>query len=57
MLGGVLKKCLMILLVVVVAIPVFSGVGYVLQRTLIQRSLGAGPLATLLVTFGLSIVL
>lgn len=44
-------------LVLVVAIPVFSVVGYVLQRTLIQRSLGAGPLATLLVTFGLSIVL
>ena len=43
--------------VLVVAIPLFSVVGYVLQRTLIQRSLGAGPLATLLVTFGLSIVL
>jgi branched-chain amino acid transport system permease protein len=43
--------------VVVVAIPIFSVLGYALQRTLIQRSLGAGPLATLLVTFGLSIVL
>ena len=44
-------------LVIVVVIPLFSLLGYVLQRVLIQRSLAAGPLATLLVTFGLSIVI
>jgi branched-chain amino acid transport system permease protein len=44
-------------LVIVVTVPVFALFGYLLQRTLIHRSLGAGPLATLLVTFGLSIVL
>jgi len=44
-------------LVVVVSVPLFSLVGYVVQRTVIQSSLAAGPLATLLVTFGLSIVI
>lgn len=44
-------------LVIVVTVPLFSLVGYLTQRSLIQMSLAAGPLATLLVTFGLSIVL
>jgi branched-chain amino acid transport system permease protein len=35
----------------------FAAFGYVSQRTLLQRSLDNGPLTTLLVTFGLSIVL
>ncbi|MFI0419658.1 branched-chain amino acid ABC transporter permease [Spongiactinospora sp. 9N601] len=43
--------------VVVVTVPLFALLGYLTQRVLLQRSLGAGPLATLLVTFGLSIVL
>ncbi|PZG53998.1 branched-chain amino acid ABC transporter permease [Spongiactinospora gelatinilytica] len=43
--------------VMVVTVPLFALLGYLTQRVLLQRSLGAGPLATLLVTFGLSIVL
>lgn len=37
--------------------PMFAAFGYVAQRTLLQRSLDNGPLNTLLVTFGLSVVL
>jgi branched-chain amino acid transport system permease protein len=37
--------------------PMFALFGYVAQRTLLQRSLDNGPLTTLLVTFGLSVVL
>jgi len=37
--------------------PIFAAFGYVSQRTLLQRSLDNGPLTTLLVTFGLSVVL
>ncbi|HEY8680507.1 MAG TPA: branched-chain amino acid ABC transporter permease [Candidatus Dormibacteraeota bacterium] len=37
--------------------PLFAVVGYVVQRFIIQRSLDVSPLTTLLVTFGLSIVL
>lgn len=37
--------------------PMFAAFGYVSQRTLLQRSLDNGPLTTLLVTFGLSVVL
>jgi branched-chain amino acid transport system permease protein len=40
----------------VVVIPMFALLGYVTQRGLIQRSLKVGPLSTLLVTFGLSVV-
>src|SRR5215475_4529525 len=42
---------------VVVVVPVFAAVGYALQRGLFQRSLAVGPLSTLLVTFGLSVVI
>ena len=42
---------------VVVVVPVFAGFGYALQRGLFQRSLSVGPLSTLLVTFGLSVVI
>ena len=39
-------------------VPVmFAVFGYVSQRTILQRSLDNGPITTLLVTFGLSIVL
>lgn len=44
-------------LVILITVPLFSIIGYLLQRTLITKSLSAGPLSTLLVTFGLSIVL
>jgi branched-chain amino acid transport system permease protein len=41
----------------VVVIPVFALLGYLTQRTLIERALQTGPLSTLLVTFGLSIII
>jgi branched-chain amino acid transport system permease protein len=41
----------------VVVVPAFAVLGYLLQRGLLQRSLTAGPFATLLVTFGLSVVI
>ncbi|MFD0474086.1 branched-chain amino acid ABC transporter permease [Nonomuraea thailandensis] len=43
--------------VIVVTVPLFAVLGYLTQRVLLQGSLSSGPLATLLVTFGLSIVL
>jgi branched-subunit amino acid ABC-type transport system permease component len=41
----------------VLVVPIFAGVGYILQRTLIQASLNRSILTTLLVTFGLSVVI
>jgi branched-chain amino acid transport system permease protein len=41
----------------VIVVPVMAIFGYVLQRTLIQGSLDRGPLTTLIVTFGLSVVI
>jgi branched-chain amino acid transport system permease protein len=41
----------------VLVVPIFAVLGYVLQRTLIQASLDRGVLTTLLVTFGLSVVI
>ena len=41
----------------VLVVPLFALLGYVLQRTLIQASLNRGVLTTLLVTFGLSVVI
>ena len=38
-------------------VPVFALIGYVLQRTLLQAALNRSVLTTLLVTFGLSVVL
>jgi len=38
-------------------VPAMAALGYLLQRLLLQRSMRAGPLAPLVVTFGLSIVL
>lgn len=37
--------------------PIFAAFGYVSQRTLLRRSMQSGPLTTLLVTFGLSVVI
>ncbi|HKC19082.1 MAG TPA: branched-chain amino acid ABC transporter permease, partial [Candidatus Dormibacteraeota bacterium] len=42
---------------VLLVAPLFAVVGYVVQRFIIQRSLDVSPLTTLLVTFGLSIVI
>ncbi len=39
------------------AVLVMAGLGYVLQRTLLDRSLKAGPLIPLLTTFGLAVVI
>jgi branched-chain amino acid transport system permease protein len=41
----------------VVVVPLFALVGYVLQRTLLQKSIDRDPFTTLLVTFGLSVVI
>jgi len=41
----------------VIVVPLFALVGYVLQRTLIQKSIDRDPFTTLLVTFGLSVVI
>jgi ABC-type branched-subunit amino acid transport system permease subunit len=41
----------------VVVVPIFAVGGYLLQRTVIQASLDRGPLTTLLVTFGASVVI
>jgi branched-chain amino acid transport system permease protein len=40
-----------------VVVPVFGLVGYLVQRTLIQKSIDRDPFTTLLVTFGLSVVI
>ena len=45
------------LLAVLVVVPAFFVLGYVGQRTLIQAALDRGPLTTLIVTFGLSVVI
>ncbi|MDA8035415.1 MAG: branched-chain amino acid ABC transporter permease [Actinomycetota bacterium] len=41
----------------VLVVPLFALGGYVLQRTLLQASLNRSPFTTLLVTFGLSVVI
>ena len=41
----------------IVVVPVMAAVGYVLQRGLLNRALGQGSLAPILVTFGLAIVI
>ena len=45
------------LLLFLVVVPIFAIFGYFGQRTLIQTSLDRGALTTLLVTFGLSVVI
>jgi branched-chain amino acid transport system permease protein len=42
---------------VVVVVPLFAVLGYAGQRLIIQRSLDISPLTTLLVTFGLSVLI
>ncbi len=41
----------------VIVVPIFAGGGYLLQRTLLQAALNRSVLTTLLVTFGLSVVI
>jgi branched-chain amino acid transport system permease protein len=41
----------------VIVVPIMAALGYVLQRTLIQTALDRSILTTLLVTFGLSVVI
>jgi branched-chain amino acid transport system permease protein len=41
----------------VLVVPIFAAIGYVMQRTLLQSALNRGVLTTLLVTFGLSVVI
>jgi branched-chain amino acid transport system permease protein len=41
----------------VVVVPFFAILGYVVQRTLIQKSIDRDPFTTLLVTFGLSVLI
>jgi branched-chain amino acid transport system permease protein len=40
-----------------VVVPIFGLIGYLVQRTLIQKSIDRDPFTTLLVTFGLSVVI
>jgi branched-chain amino acid transport system permease protein len=42
---------------VIVVVPVMAVAGYVLQRTILQSALDRGVLTTLIVTFGLSVVI
>lgn len=44
-------------LAILPALPVMFGLGYVLQRAVLSRSLGGGVLVPLLTTFGLSIMI
>ncbi len=43
--------------VFLIVVPIFAVLGYVLQRTLLQSALNRSVLTTLLVTFGLSVVI
>lgn len=45
------------LVALLIVAPLMAVLGYVLQRTILQKTLGASPLPSLLVTFGLSIVI
>jgi branched-chain amino acid transport system permease protein len=40
-----------------VVVPIFALLGYIVQRTLLQKSIERDPFTTLLVTFGLSVVI
>jgi len=42
---------------VLIVVPVMAAIGYLTQRTLFERALKIGPLAPLLVTFGLAIII
>jgi branched-chain amino acid transport system permease protein len=40
-----------------IVVPIFALLGYLVQRTLLQKSIDRDPFTTLLVTFGLSVVI
>ena len=40
-----------------IVVPIFALLGYIVQRTLFQKSIDRDPFTTLLVTFGLSVVI
>jgi len=40
-----------------IVVPLFAILGYVVQRTLLQKSIDRDPFTTLLVTFGLSVII
>jgi branched-chain amino acid transport system permease protein len=42
---------------VLFVIPIFAVLGYAIQRTILQRSIEVDPLTSLLVTFGLSVII
>lgn len=42
---------------ILLALPVMAALGWILNRTILQRSLGGGSLVPILATFGLSIVI
>ena len=46
-----------IVIALVIAVPIMFGVGYMLQRFILNRTLGRDILPPLLITFGLSIIL
>jgi len=56
-LGVIVALHMPVLWSVLVVAPLFALIGYLVQRYVIQRSLQVGPLTTLLVTFGLSVVI
>jgi branched-chain amino acid transport system permease protein len=45
------------ILALLIVIPIMSGLGYLLQRTILNRTLGDDLLPPLLVTFGLSVII
>src|SRR5262247_3138324 len=45
------------LLAIVIVVPIVAAIGYVLQRALLNRTLGDDVLPPLLVTFGLSVII
>jgi len=45
------------LLALLIVVPLMAALGYLLQRTILQRTLTESPLPSLLVTFGLSIII
>ncbi|MGQ2914673.1 branched-chain amino acid ABC transporter permease [Microbacterium aurantiacum] len=45
------------LIALVIVVPLMAGLGFVLQRFLLQRTLAVSPLPSLLVTFGLAVVI
>jgi branched-chain amino acid transport system permease protein len=56
-LGVIAVTHIPVLLSFVVVVPIMAVLGYVLQRTVIQAALDRSVLTTLLVTFGLSVVI